>query len=93
MLDTERSAELEGTYSGIHAVFFIEDFAHNWDSHALTLLEFVGLNIQEEATKAGIKPSPIVGYELEAQEMSNQKERISPWLKVIDTCHVKKHLL
>ena len=58
MLDTERSAELEGNSPGIHSIYFLEHFAQNWLGHAQLILQFIGLDAGSFHTKAAIKPKP-----------------------------------
>lgn len=79
MHDTERSAELEGLMPGIHTVYFIEDFARDWQGHAITMLEYVGLNMGSKVAKAAIKDNPIKGPQ-------PKEPRSSPWIHVIESC-------
>ena len=77
--DVERSAELEGQYPGIHAVYFVEDFHREWFGHAIELYEFIGVEVRSEGSRGSIDSNPIKGPPPKGQ-------RTSPWIKIIDTC-------
>ena len=84
MLDTERSAELEGYSPGIHSIYFLEHFAQNWLGHALQMLKFVGLDPHSTHTKAGIKPKPSNLVNIYDELFSDTK---SPWKMLLDKCN------
>ena len=79
MSDSEKCAELEQFYPGIHSVYFIEDFAYHWYEQALELLHYVGLDSNSMHTKLGIKKNPLV----------RMKRSKNIWLDIISKCHVK----
>jgi hypothetical protein len=83
MMDTERSAELEGNYPGIHTIYFLEDFAREWMEHALELLQFIGLDPKSKHSLAGIKSKPV----LTKFDDTVKKERTSPWMHILENCH------
>ena len=87
IIDTERSAELEGYTPGIHSIFFLEHFAHKWFKHSIALLQFVGLDPNSIHTKAGIKskPEPLVAYK--------RKLNQNPWKTLLEKCHYSKTML
>ena len=82
MLDTERSAELEGYSPGIHSIYFLEHFAQNWLGHALQMLKFIGLDPNSIHTKAGIKPKP--SNLVNDETFSDTK---SPWTILMEKCN------
>jgi len=84
MLDTERSAELEGYSPGIHTIYFLEHFAQNWLGHALQMLKFVGLDPHSSHTKAGIKSKPSNLVNIYDELFSDTK---SPWKMLLDKCN------
>lgn len=78
--DTDHAAELEAKTHGIHSIFFLEHFAHQWLNHALALAAFVGLDVDSLHTKAAIKhrPDGLISYK--------RKMNTSPWLSLVDKC-------
>ena len=73
ILDTERSAELEGSVKGIHAIYFLEDFAKAWTGHVSQLQDYVGITYLRAP-----KPPQLMYARHEIKK--------SPWLDIIDKC-------